>query len=338
MTVPWMTPDRWIGWLPFAVHRGKAILRRNSVDVIYSSGPPWTNHLVASRLSRASSIPWVADFRDPWLGNAFRANRNGTSWTARKHQTLEKSVYRDAAVVIFNTERAKQNAIERIGDELSSKSMVIPNGFDPAQFPESLFSSPRAETRSGLRMTHAGTFYGKRNVNALLNVIGKLKKNGQLGDEDLQLELIGRVRREEQQLIDHLDIAGNVNLIPPLPHAECLQRLAQSDVLLLVQTEAPLCIPGKLYEYIAIRKPILTLASEGATADLVRSRRLGHCVDPADETRLEKSLLKIIKAHQSGSLRPPALEIRNQFDGRQQMILFDRAFRTAMSPTLSAGE
>ncbi len=336
VTLPWMTPDRWIGWMPFAVWRGRQILRRFPIDLIYSSGPPWTNHLIAEKLHRSRSIPWVADFRDPWLGNAFRSNRSGDSWCARKHQSLEASVYRHADCVIFNTDRARENAIERIGVELRAKSIVIPNGFDPTQYDSIRSTAAQGDGTQPLKLAHAGSFYGKRNVNELLKVISELKQAGQMTANDLQLELIGRIRDEEQSLIEQYSIGDMVHLIPPIPHSQCLERLSSADVLLLVQTEAPLCVPGKLYEYIEIGRPIFTLASEGATTDLVESADLGYCVDPMDRTALRSALLGLLAGHRSHTLRAPDEVTRDRFNGRNQCELFDSASRQVMSRDLSS--
>jgi len=341
ITLPWMTPDRLVGWVAPAAKLGLSVMKNQSADVIYSSGPPWSNHLVAGRIVAASEIPWVADFRDPWVGNAFRPGRNDDSWAGRKHRQLESSVYENANMVIFNTQRALDDAVSRIGSELGRKSVVIPNGFDPADF-----AGPRTdqETRGGctvdadpnagatpFHMIHTGAFYGKRNIDSLLTAIGELKQEGKLTADDLKLELIGRVRAHEESLVARHSINDIVTLTNPVPHHECLQRLSRADMLLLVQTEAPLCIPGKLYEYIAIGKPVLTLAAEGATADIVASEKLGPCIDPEDRSQLKTGLLDLIQQHRCGEIKSADSASRERYDGSKQMALFNNALCRAMA-------
>ena len=309
--------------------------RNAGIEILYSSGPPWSNHLVAERIATATGLPWVADFRDPWVGNTFRPGRNEDTWAGRKHRRLELSVFQKAHVVIFNTDRAQNDAVDRIGVFLAEKSVVIPNGFDPEHF-EDLLACPvqpsesEAPRRTPLQMLHTGAFYGKRNVDSLLAVIGELKQSAKLSAGDLQLELIGSVRPHEQRLIDHHSISDIVTLIPSIPHKRCLQRLSKADVLLLVQTEAPLCVPGKLYEYIAIEKPILTLAADGATADLVTNENLGPCVDPADRSQLKSALLDLLGQHRNSEFRCISSAVCERYDGRKQMELFDNALCQAM--------
>ena len=346
LTLPWMTPDRMVGWVTPASKMGIVAVRENKADVIYSSGPPWSNHLVAGRIVNATGLPWVADFRDPWVGNAFRPGRSEDTWAGRKHRMFEAEVYQNANVIIFNTDRARDNAVGRIGTSLADKSVVIPNGFDPAHFDDSLhgdsdFGDPVPSCASPLHLIHTGAFYGKRNVDSLLATIGELKRNGQISAGDLQLEMIGGIRTHEQNQISQYSIDDIVTLAQPVPHHECLQRMGAADALLLVQTGAPLCIPGKLYEYIAVGKPILTLAAEGATADLVSTENLGPCLDPADGSRLKAGLLDLIRQHRNGELKRPDESIRDRYDGRQQMTLFDSVLRQAISAgsesSLSAG-
>ena len=336
LTLPWMTPDRMVGWVTPASKLGIVAARENKADVIYSSGPPWSNHLVAGRIVKATGLPWVADFRDPWVGNAFRPGRNEDTWEGRKHRRFEAEVYKNANVIIFNTGRARDSAVGRIGKALEDKSVVIPNGFDPAHFGDCLSSDPEpydqiSRNATPIRLIHTGAFYGKRNVDSLLATIGGLKRNGQISANDLQLEMIGSIRAHEQNLIVQYSIDDIVTLVRPVPHQECLRRMGTADALLLVQTDAPLCIPGKLYEYIAVGKPILTLAAEGATADLVSSEKLGPCFDPADVCRLEAGLLDLIQQHRDGELRRTDGSIRDRYDGRQQMALFDSVLRLAIS-------
>jgi glycosyltransferase involved in cell wall biosynthesis len=347
ITLPWMTPDRWIGWLPFATHAGKQILRDYEFDVLYSSGPPWTNHLVAERLKRAATTPWVADFRDPWVGNNFRPQRRGDTWTGRRHQALEQRVIKAADVVIFNTSRAREEAIERYPELSENKFLVIPNGFDPSDFamlsPEatscpatlapSTDSAPDDGKNQPLRFVHSGAFYGKRNVDALLHALGDLIDQGRLGRSDVCVELIGAARPKrsrESEIIAERGIADVVKVLPPIPHDQCLKELAAANVLLLVQTDAPLCVPGKLYEYIAVGKPILTLAGGGSTADVVAEENLGPCIDPAESEQLKESLCDLVRQHQEGGLPKPCGSAVDRFNGRSQMKLFDAALHQAI--------
>ena len=332
VTLPWMTPDRLVGWVRPAAKKGKLISKQEEIEVVYSSGPPWSNHLVAMEIVRSTGLPWVADFRDPWVGNAFRQNRSGDSWVGRKHRELERSVFETAGQIIFNTARSREDAVSRIGKFLLEKSVVIPNGFDPDHF---AISNEKAhcleqqpESGGPLRITHTGSFYGKRNVDSLLEVVGRLKADESVSASDLQIELIGNTRDHEAQRIILHNLEDIVTTTPPIPHHQCLQRLFDADALLLVQTEAPLCVPGKVYEYIAVGKPVLTLAGDGATADLVRNENLGPCIDPDDQAGLRSALLRLVDEHRNGTLAGLLANTRDTYDGQKTNGVFRRYVST----------
>lgn len=337
ITVPLMTPDRWIGWLPFAVREGKQILNRHPIDLIYSSGPPWTNHLVAHRLSQATGTAWVADFRDPWLGNNFRPQRQGDTWVGRRHQLLEKRVIESADVVVVNTGRAFESVVDRYPDLRPGKICVIPNGYDPADFAESnnedSAQAVSSDQKRPMKLVHAGAFYGKRNVDSLIMAVGELIRDKQISASDLRIDLIGARRANrihESDLVKANGIEEIVSVLPSVPHEECVEELRNADVLLLVQTDAPLCVPGKVFEYIAIGRPILTLSGAGATADLVQHEKLGPCVDPRDMEQLKSHLLDLTQQHRSEQLTASAGTAEETYNGRSQMVLFDSAFKNAI--------
>ena len=170
----------------------------------------------------------------------------------------------------------------------------------------------------------------------MLQAIGKLKQSGVLTSKNYQLELVGDVRDHEKQMIEDLSISDLVVLTPAVSHSECLERLKASDVLLLVQTDAPLCVPGKLYEYIAIGKPIFTLATDGATTELVNREHLGVCCDPTSITQIEASLTQILDRSRTRQFETASANVRSRYDGCKQMAGFDSIFRQSILDSAQA--
>jgi glycosyltransferase involved in cell wall biosynthesis len=320
LSVPLMTPDGHIGWIPFAVRAGKPIIRSHGIDALCSSGPSWTNHLVGLRLTRATGKPWVADFRDPWVGSDFKPFRRSNTWVGRRHQQLERQVVETADRVILNTPRSLEDMACRYGDPLARKFTVIPNGFDPADY-EDLPPALSPSTGNKLVLAHAGSFYGKRNVRGLIQAIGNLRCSGVVSRENFELRLIGAQRpgrADEQEQVAEAGLEGIVTLTPRLPHGECLRALDEADVLLLVQVGAPLSVPGKVYEYIALGKPVFALANEGATTDLVRQENLGVWADPNDLGAIERAIQNLMEQlASSGQVPGIAPEARDRYDGRR---------------------
>ncbi len=337
ITLPLMTPDRLVGWVPFAVRAGTAAVRRQSIDVLYSTGPPFSNHVVGLKLKRKIGLPWVADFRDPWVSADFRPIRRSNTWVGRRHQKLETLVAREADRLLFTTPEIRDDMLQRHPDLASQKCHVLYNGFDPEDYRHLQVCHDTPRHGRPLVMAHAGSFYGKRTVEPLLRAIGRLKSAGQLTASDIRLELIGAGvsgRTVEVQKAREYGIEELVEVTPPIDHQSCLERLAAADVLLLVQTEAPMCIPGKVFEYIALRKPVFTLCDRGATARFVREERLGWCVRPDDPEGLDNTLLELIHGFRAGEPLPvPSEEALARFDSREQTRELADLFSTLLSST-----
>ncbi len=331
VTEPLMTPDRLAGWVPFAVRAGLKHCRSQSVRVLYSTGPPFSNHVVGLKLKRKTGLPWIADFRDPWVSADFRPIRRSNTWVGRRHRKLESLVAQEADRLLFTTPEIRDDMLRRHPTLPAEKCRVIYNGFDPHDYTDLACPVPKPRADRPLILAHAGSFYGKRTVVPLLQAMGRLKRHGRLADCDLRLKLIGAARPGRTLECDQARRAGIENWVeitPPVGHAECLEQLAAADALLLVQTEAPMCIPGKVFEYLALGKPIFTLCDGGATARFVRDERIGWCVSPESESDVDNGLLDLVTRFRSGLPLPvPDRPARQRYDGIAQTRQLADLFR-----------
>ncbi len=306
-------PDRQIGWLPFAVFKGVELIRKNNIDVIYSSGNPWTTHLVGLTLSRLSRTPWIPDFRDPWMNNPYHERRFG--FIERIERRLERMVVEKARFVVCNTHPLKEQFQVSYPDLDSAKFVHISNGYLKKLFDHLDYS--KQDNR--LRITHVGNLYSRRSPERLLIVVSNLKKSGVINASNFVLSLVGKIDMPgyNHSLLEELDIADIVELVPFVPHNDALNRLAQSDILLIIQPDTALQIPGKLFEYIAIGHPVFALTGEGATADFIRSENLGVVVHPQDTKEIQAALKDYVFQHAQGLLpRGPAGSDRMKFESR----------------------
>ena len=297
-------PDREAGWIPIALTRGLRIVYRDRTAVLYTSGPPHSSHLIAWLLKRITGRSWVADFRDPWARIPWEGIGADRTWRQRAIATLERRVVRSSDRVILNTERLLQDFRTAYPKEADGKFICIPNGYDPAEF------APVAPTvRSGpFRITHAGTLYKRRDPSALLTAARRLLDSGTVGDGGIEIEFIGGVRLDNvslEELAASLGLERHVRFIPRLPHAECLARLYQADVLLVVQPGTDIQIPGKIFEYLYIGKPMLALCHAGATADFVTRYALGRVADPDRPEEVCRELEALYRERQAGTCSVP---------------------------------
>ncbi len=307
-------PDKDVNWLPHALTAALRLHRREHFEVIYSTAPPFTGHLVAYLVKKITGLPWVADFRDPWARAPWKAELMNGTLRGRATEMLEGKFVRVADRVILNTDWAARDFAEFYGAALAPKFVVIPNGFDPEDFAEVQFSQKK---NNQLVMTHTGSLYRKRDPGHFFDALGKLLATGQIKPEEIRLRFVGGIAPELYQSFQYAEALQHVlQVIPPVSHREALAYQAGSDVLLILQPGTSVSVPGKIFEYIAMRKRILALTPAGATADVVRNHDLGIVVDPNDIDGIQRALLQLVEEFRRGGIAPPAVDgAFHKYDG-----------------------
>jgi hypothetical protein len=271
-------PDARIGWYPYAVPAGFEIIRREKIDALYSSSPPYTTAVIARRLHRSTKLPWIAGFRDPWTGFLSTPER----WMIPRaiDRRLEHSVFQDADIV----EAAWKGILEDVTDKTPGinrqKLAYLPNGFDADDYPK--LDLQRNER---FTVTYAGSMYGKRNPRTFLQAVEELAAEGKVDPARIRLKFIGRFGAEVLEMLHTSSLRSSTEIIPYLPHSESVKELLRSDALLLIVDEAPNSegiVPGKVFEYIGAQRPIIALAPQGAVAELMHETRAGSIVSNRD--------------------------------------------------------
>ena len=310
-------PDARIAWLFFAVPLGLKILRREKIDVIFSSAPPYTTNLIGLFLHRFSGLPWVADFRDSWIGWL-----SAPAWRPKLARALEwwmeESVLRYADRVLAVSRGVQEDLLSRHPHLRDGRWRQLPNGYDMRDFQE---LAPKL-TDGRIVITYTGSLYGNRNPEYLLRALeGLLQKKPRL-PERLCIRIVGRVGQPILERIRSSPAAALFEIVPYVPHRESLAYLLASDYALLLIDDAPVnrgILTGKLFEYIGSGVPILALAPEGDAADLIRHYGLGFVVPPKDEGKIAELLLELLrrgKPCRCGVAGISAAEARARFERR----------------------
>jgi glycosyltransferase involved in cell wall biosynthesis len=253
--------------------------------------------------------PWVADFRDPWSSKPWIEEWERREWRAWGLRRLERLVVRSADRVVLNTDAMHDDFVARYSDVDPTRFRSIPNGYDPSEF-EGL--APRPRERGPFRLTHAGGLYRRRSPLALFEAIRNLLDSGAIGEGELELELIGPIVLDGVSLPEAISarrLSSIVRHVPSLPHRDALQALVEADALLIVQPDAQTQVPGKLYEYLYVGKPVVALAHPGATADLIAAGRLGWVADPDRVDQVAAAILAAVRSR-GGGLPDPAARCR----------------------------
>ena len=314
-------PDDEVGWLVPAAVRGLQLVRQHSIDVVLSSAPAFTCHLVARALKGASGVKWAADFRDPWSRAPW-----GKPGSVRAHRWLEAMTVRGADAVILNTPELRDDFAGAYGEDVARKLYVVTNGYE-ADVLEPYASQQPGGTPPVL-LTHAGTLYGTRDPVPLLEALAKCYSEDRIPPNGVRLQLVGKIAGQFNvtAAIQRLGLDHSVVLTPPVSHTECLELLAASHALVVIQPGTVLQVPAKLYEYIGLRRPILALADEGAVPRVVREAEAGVCAPPRDVNAIANALSKLYtrvtkdggRTAQGG--RRTVFDARHQFDLMKQVV------------------
>jgi hypothetical protein len=274
-------PDAQIGWYPFALRAARRAVKERKFDAVLSSAWPITNHLVARRIAIDNSLPWVADFRDLWTDNhTFR--RKGP--LRRPEQALERRVMATPQIVTTPSRTWSDLLASRFGRPVD----VVPNGFDPHDYPADAVPSPR------FTLTYTGVWYpGKQDPSALLDAMCLLRERGIVTSENFRLRFVGRYAEQLGQLLDHRHLWDLVEVAPSVSHDEALRLQVESSALLFLLWSTDVgrgWHSAKLYEYLGARRPILAIGPAHSDAARLLERSRGGIV--AQDPRAIASILE----------------------------------------------
>jgi Glycosyltransferase Family 4 len=257
-----------IRWSRLACQAARAFLRSNpnAQVTVFSTYPPLGTHLAAFQLTRNSGLQWIADFRDP-LANV--PGRTGLTKLQQKlSQWIERTVLETATVTIVNTDAAAEN-FESSYPNRRDRVHLIWNGFDPEDRIEPL---PLPE-RDYRLVSHVGELYGGRNVTPFLESVSRLIEAGRLVASSVRIRLVGPVESTSvpgPEFLARATQQGWLELIPEQVSQHEARRIAQvSDGLLLVQPHSAIQVPGKLFEYLRLGRPVLAFILPGTPIERI---------------------------------------------------------------------
>ncbi len=275
-------PDPRIMWVRPSVKFLKSYLKKHPVDAIVSTGPPQSMHLIGLELSKATGLPWLADFRDPWTKIFYFKHLELTPRSEAKHQALEKKVVDGATRVIAVSPMVK-NDFEAI---TSTPVELITNGFDEEDFNDPF------EADEYFNITHTGLFASDGDPEILWKVLAAKCQEDKEFRKLLRIRLVGKT---DQEIVNSIETAGlgpNLVNLGYQSHEVAVREQRNASVLILPLRKEPeyeAVLPGKLFEYLASRRPILGIGqTDGAMARVVRNTGSGIVYNWDDEEKIRQ--------------------------------------------------
>jgi hypothetical protein len=271
-------------WVPYAIATAHSVMQKRPISVVFSTSPPVGTHLAAAWIKHKFGVPWIADLRDPLLGNPCRTVR----WAKAYDTLLENVIIRYADTIITNTDNCMETLRLRY-PRMTEKIQLIWNGFDPEEAIQPL-PIPHRDHRV---LLHTGTLYGGRHPSMLLESLKRMISKGSLDTQRLHLRLIGDLENSNDPWLEKSDFANLVlaGWVECLNHAvpleEARREMGEADYLLLLdlnQLGTGTQVPGKLFEYIRIGRPILAFTvRESSTSRILAKAGIPHvCVYQSD--------------------------------------------------------
>lgn len=296
-----LMPDPQIAWVPWALVKSLYIAQSEDVEVIYTTSPPHSSQVLGLLLKWILKKPWVADFRDPWMDSPGRKQayaNNRLRW--RLEESWERAVVEWTDHCIVSTEKNKELFLTK-DPSLASKLTVLTNGFDPADFSD---VSPKKKLLQdgNFNITLTGNVATRFNAIPFFQAVKELLVESTEIRANIRVNFIGTKKGKYDHYIQQYDLGKHINYVDYVCHADSVQYLAESDVLFLCQSESASgqLLPGKLFEYLYMRKPILALTLPGVTTDLLQRAGLGVVVNQNDVLGIKRALYDLYRQWQRG--------------------------------------
>lgn len=281
-------PDISLGWAVAATISALREIRRNRPDVILTTSPPVSAHLAGWWLRRLTGVPWVADFRDEWATNLGAAvepapRRTLTRWVEPRLAAAAASV-----VVVADYFRIAG----------APRRLTVPNGVDESDVPAAAPEAPDGEV---FRIAHVGSVYADRDCRPVLDALGRLAADGRIERDRVELRVVGTV------WIEDLAQRSPVPLVQTayVDHPRAIAEMRGASTLLLYVAPGSLAPSGKLFEYLACERPILSVAHPDNLAHrLVEEWGAGRSADPDDPEAIDAAILDLYERWREGRLGP----------------------------------
>lgn len=295
-------PDARQFWIKPSVRFLNHWLKENKVDVMISSGPPHSMHLIALQLKEKTGLPWLADFRDPWTNIDYYSDLMLTKAADRKHHRLEKTVLQKADAVVSVGKTMNEEFTGLAGETDKNKFHVITNGYDDNDLP-----SEEIPLSKKFSILHSGTLVRTRNPVILWSALADLIKEHPSLADDLEIVLTGKVDVSVIESFKKYRLEKWVRRTGYVSHDEVIKQLRSAQVLLLVLNDTPNSkgiITGKLFEYLSSQRPVLCIGPEdGDAAGIINECRAGITISFQSELKIKQAIAEFYRQFKSGSVK-----------------------------------
>lgn len=297
-------PDARRFWISPSVKYLKRYLKLNKVDALFTNGPPQSTHMIAYGVKKKTGIPWHADFQDPWTQVDYFPQLMLNPLSRKIHKSMEQRIFNNADKITICSDTWKTD-LESIG---AKNVGVIVWGYDDDDF-----KNIRVKLSPKFTISHYGSLGPDRNAKTLWRALSNISRENKEFAEDLEIELAGFIGHAITNEINTLGLKENLILFDHLSRRETLERMHRSQALLLILNNMPNVngrLPGKLFEYLASRRPIVVIGPEESDASrIVNSVNAGSTCGFDDLDKTINTVKNLYEQFRNNNLRSNETDI-----------------------------
>jgi glycosyltransferase involved in cell wall biosynthesis len=289
-------PDPRKGWNKYALKKALELIESEKIDVVITSGPPHSTHLIGEKIKKKTGIRWIADFRDPWTDIYYYKELYHSRIATWFDKILEKKVLSNADKIITVSEEVGKLLLKKIPTK-AGKIVVIPNGYD-----ESDFVQARPMQNEFFTITYTGTISMSYRIESFVEAIYQLPSDVK---GKIKIRFVGNVPDEILQLFKLKNLGFMVEVLGYIPHDQAIDQMLSASMLLMAIPDSPDnkgIVTGKFFEYLAAKRPILAIGPQGGDVDiLIQKCHAGKLFNYNDKDKMLHFIQDIYEKVQNGT-------------------------------------
>ncbi|MCJ8154912.1 glycosyl transferase family 1 [Chryseobacterium sp. SSA4.19] len=293
-------PDARVFWVKPSATFLEKYIRENKIDLVVTSGPPHSLHLIGLHLKKAlPTIKWIADFRDPWTEISYYKHLKLTQRSDQKHRTMERDVFRTADITLATSYTDAENFRKN-----GANAVCITNGFDESDAQNSAVKNDQATDK--FILSYIGVLEQLRNPENLWKALNDLVLNNSDFSENFTLKFAGRIDDKILNSLENTSLKKHISNLGYLSHDKAIEEMKKSSLLLITNfpnESSKGIIPGKIFEYLATGKQIISFGPDKAdVATILDETKAGKHFSYQDTESIKAFILEKFGLWKNGAL------------------------------------
>jgi glycosyltransferase involved in cell wall biosynthesis len=291
-------PDPRRGWNRYALRKALELIQQEGIEVVVTSGPPHSTHLIGKSIKEKTGIRWIADFRDPWTDIYYYKELYHSKLATWYDKITERKVLVHADKIITVSGEVGKLLLRKIPGS-TGKIAVIPNGYDETDF-DKITLLPNKD----FTITYTGTIAVNYRIEQFIEAISRLPEGVK---KELRIRFVGNVPDEILHLFELKNLSHLVEVLGYIPHERAVAEMVNASLLLLAIPDSPDnkgIVTGKFFEYLAARRPILAIGPKGGDVDrMVRECKAGQLFSYDEGDQMNQYILDLFGAVNNGTFQ-----------------------------------